>query len=141
MAEIPGMPDVRFYGDAPASVFDRWRHEVFAQARARHEAVSYLALSSGGADGAFGAGFLKGLSESHQRPQFTIVSGVSTGALMAPFVFLGASNDGTLEDLYTSGFAAPGQERQHRQRPLRQRAGRQRQAGPADRAICRPTTL
>lgn len=105
-ADIPGMPGVRFYADAPASVFDRWRRDVFVQAAARHEPVAVLALSSGGSDGAFGAGFLKGLSDSHQRPQFTIVTGVSTGALMAPFVFLGSSNDGTLEDLYTSGFAA-----------------------------------
>ena len=105
-AEIPGMTGVRFYGDAPAYVFDRWRRDVFAQAATRHEPVSVLALSSGGSDGAFGAGFLKGLSESHQRPQFTIVTGVSTGALMAPFVFLGPGNDRTLEDIYTSGFAA-----------------------------------
>lgn len=105
-ADIPGMPNVRFYADAPAAVFDRWRHDVYAQAASRHEAVSVIALSSGGSDGAFGAGFLKGLSESHQRPQFTIVTGVSTGALMAPFVFLGQSYDGTLQDLYTSGYAA-----------------------------------
>ena len=105
-AEIPGMGRVRFYADAPASVFDRFRAPVFAAARARNAPVTYLALSSGGSDGAFGAGFLKGLSESHRRPDFTIVSGVSTGALMSPFVFLGPQYDGTLEDLYTSGYAS-----------------------------------
>lgn len=106
-ADVPGMPaDVRFYADAPAFVFDRFRRDVAAQAEARHEPVSFLALSSGGADGAFGAGFLKGLSEAHQRPQFTVVSGVSTGALMAPFAFLGPQYDATLEDLYTSGYAS-----------------------------------
>ena len=106
-AEIPGMPaDVRFYADAPASVFARFRQGVVAQAQARHEPVTFLALSSGGSDGAFGAGFLKGLSESHQRPTFTIVSGISTGALMAPFAFLGSGYDATLEDLYTNGFAS-----------------------------------
>ena len=106
-ADVPGMPaDVRFYADAPAFVFDRFRQEVAVQAQARHEPVTFLALSSGGADGAFGAGFLKGLSEAHQRPQFTIVSGISTGALMAPFAFLGAQYDATLEDLYTSGYAS-----------------------------------
>ena len=105
-ADIPGMGAVRFYADAPAYVFDRFRRDVYSQAAARHEPVNFLALSSGGSDGAFGAGFLKGLTESHRRPQFTIVSGVSTGALMAPFAFLGPSYDATLEDLYTSGFAA-----------------------------------
>ena len=105
-ADIPGMGAVRFYADAPAYVFDRFKRDVYAQAALRHEPVTFLALSSGGSDGAFGAGFLKGLSESHQRPQFTMVSGVSTGALMAPFAFLGPAYDATLEDLYTSGFAA-----------------------------------
>lgn len=105
-ADIPGIPDARFYADSPGFVFDRFRQEVYAKAQARHEAVSYLALSSGGSDGAFGAGFLKGLTESHQRPQFTIVSGISTGALMAPFAFLGPQYDATLQDLYTSGYAS-----------------------------------
>ena len=106
-ADVPGMPaDVRFYADSPAFVYERFRQGVVAQAQARHEPVTYLALSSGGSDGAFGAGFLKGLSESHQRPQFTIVSGISTGALMAPFVFLGQGYDGTLQDLYTNGYAS-----------------------------------
>ena len=104
-AEIPGMSDVRFSGDAPASVFDRLRNEVVRAAAARHESVSYLALSGGGGDGAYGAGFLKGLAETNRRPQFTIVSGVSTGALMAPFVFLGQSYDPVLQSLYTSGYA------------------------------------
>jgi hypothetical protein len=106
VADVPGFGNIRFYGDAPGFVFDRFRAPVFAAAAARHEPVSFLALSSGGSDGAYGAGFLKGLSEQHRRPQFTIVSGVSTGALMAPFVFLGPAYDGTLEDLYTSGYAA-----------------------------------
>ncbi len=105
-AEIPGMGGVRFSGDAPASVFERLRDEVVRAAQARHEPVTYLALSGGGGDGAYGAGFLKGLGETGRRPQFTIVSGVSTGALMAPFVFLGSSYDGMLGDLYTSGYAA-----------------------------------
>lgn len=106
-ADVPGMPsDVRFYADAPAFVFDRFRQPVVARAQARHEPVTYLALSSGGADGAFGAGFMKGLTESHQRPNFSIVSGISTGALMSPFVFLGPRYDGTLEKLYTDGYAS-----------------------------------
>ena len=47
-----------------------------------------LALSGGGAGGAFGAGALVGLSRAQQRPDFNIVTGVSTGALIAPFALL-----------------------------------------------------
>ena len=64
--------------------------------------VSYLALSGGGANGAFGAGFLKGWSESGTRPEINIVAGISTGALIAPYAFLGSSYDDDLERLYTS---------------------------------------
>ena len=57
-ASVPGLGGIRFYADSPAFVFDRFRAQVFAQAQARHEPVTFLALSSGGSDGAFGAGFL-----------------------------------------------------------------------------------
>ncbi len=105
-ADVSGMASVRFYADSPAFVFDRFRRVVYAKAAQRHEPVTILALSSGGSDGAFGAGFLKGLTESRQRQQFTIVTGVSTGALMAPFAFLGPRYDSVIEDLYTDGYAA-----------------------------------
>ncbi len=61
-----------------------------------------LALSSGGADGAFGAGVIRGWSDSGKRPQFDLVTGVSTGALMAVLAFLGPEYDHLLEKLYTS---------------------------------------
>jgi predicted acylesterase/phospholipase RssA len=64
-----------------------------------------LALSGGGADGAYGAGVLNGWTASGTRPEFTVVSGVSTGAMIAPFAFLGPSYDGVLHQLYTSGVA------------------------------------
>ena len=60
-------------------------------------ALNYLALSGGGADGAFGAGLLKGWSELGTRPSFDLVSGVSAGALIAPFAFLGSSYDRDLQ--------------------------------------------
>src|SRR5664279_3103872 len=66
---------------------------------------TYLALSGGGADGAYGAGVLNGWTEAGTRPSFTIVSGVSTGALIAPFAFLGSDYDATLREIYTSGVA------------------------------------
>ncbi len=68
--------------------------------------MTYLALSGGGADGAYGAGVLNGWTASGTRPTFSIVSGVSTGALIAPFAFLGPQYDETLRDIYTSGVAA-----------------------------------
>lgn len=60
-----------------------------------------LALSSGGADGAFGAGVLAGRTKSGTRPTFDLVSGVSTGALQAPLAFLGSRYDSMLEEVYT----------------------------------------
>ena len=105
MAEIPGMPRVRFYADTQASVFDSFTSRQNGPG-SRSAAINYLALSGGGADGAYGAGLLKGLSETGRRPDFTIVSGVSTGALMAPFVFLGPAYDETLERFYTGDLGA-----------------------------------
>jgi len=67
------------------------------------EPLSILALSGGGADGAFGAGSLVGLTHTGARPQFSVVTGVSAGALLAPYAFLGPDWDQQLIDAYTSG--------------------------------------
>jgi predicted acylesterase/phospholipase RssA len=67
------------------------------------ETVNILALSGGGADGAFGAGAVVGLTRSGSRPQFSVVTGVSAGALIAPYAFLGADWDEQLIDIYTTG--------------------------------------
>ena len=61
----------------------------------------YLAISGGGDNGAYGAGFLNGWTASGTRPQFKVVTGVSTGALIAPFAFLGPKYDYVLERVYT----------------------------------------
>jgi predicted acylesterase/phospholipase RssA len=95
-ATIPGMPDARFWAD---SVSD------FTTALPSQPGP-WIALSSGGADGAFGAGLINGLTESGKRPDYSVVTGVSTGALMAPFVFAGPKYDGTLRDAYTKISAA-----------------------------------
>jgi predicted acylesterase/phospholipase RssA len=71
----------------------------------RDKKINYLVLSGGGGAGAFSVGALKAWSDVGGRPEFDIVSGVSTGALIAPYAFLGASYDQTLVDLYTSGVA------------------------------------
>jgi predicted acylesterase/phospholipase RssA len=65
-----------------------------------------LVLSGGGAGGAFGAGALVGLSRRHERPQYDLVTGVSTGALIAPFAFLGSEWDSQLTEAFTSGRGA-----------------------------------
>jgi predicted acylesterase/phospholipase RssA len=93
------LDQLRRYADEPASTF--LKANVSSQTRA----VSYLALSGGGADGAYGAGVLNGWTAAGTRPEFSAVSGVSTGALIAPFAFLGPAYDATLRDVYTSGVA------------------------------------
>ena len=62
----------------------------------------FLAVSGGGDNGAYGAGFLKGWTASGTRPEFKVVTGVSTGALIAPFAFLGPRYDYVLERVYTT---------------------------------------
>ena len=70
-----------------------------------------LILSSGGQNGAFGAGLVRGWGASGTRPEFDLVTGVSTGALIAVFAFLGTEGDATLEAMYTghgsSDFMSP----------------------------------
>lgn len=64
--------------------------------------ANYLAISGGAEDGAFGVGVLVGWTASGTRPVFKTVTGVSTGALIAPFAFLGSQYDETIKTLYTS---------------------------------------
>jgi hypothetical protein len=74
------------------------------RAAASDGSVDILALSGGGAGGAFGAGALVGLTRKGSRPQFELVTGVSTGALIAPFAFLGPAWDAQLiEAAMTAG--------------------------------------
>src|ERR1700723_2888696 len=92
-------PDQRFSTLPSQSVARRVRAQRAGQP------VNILALSGGGADGAFGAGALVGLARSALRPQFSVVTGVSTGALIAPYAFLGPDWDDKLVEVYTSGGA------------------------------------
>ena len=92
-------PDQRFSTLPSESVARRVRAQRAGQP------VNILALSGGGADGAFGAGALVGLTRSKLRPQFSVVTGVSTGALIAPYAFLGPDWDDQLVEVYTSGRA------------------------------------
>ncbi|MCW5736885.1 MAG: patatin-like phospholipase family protein [Enhydrobacter sp.] len=65
-------------------------------------AAAFLAISGGGENGAYGAGLLTGWSALGTRPEFKAVTGVSTGALIAPFAFLGPAHDKELERFYTT---------------------------------------
>lgn len=95
--------NARFAGDDVASMrveFER----AFERSRSRAgraPPARFLALSAGQEDGAFAAGLLVGWSEHGDRPQFQFVTGTSTGALAAPFAFLGTEFDWALEEMYT----------------------------------------
>jgi Patatin-like phospholipase len=96
VATIPGIPNARFWADSETD----FKNALPA------EPGPWLALSSGGADGAFGAGLLVGLSAGGKRPDFKVVTGVSSGALMAPFAFAGSRYDEALKKAYTTVTAA-----------------------------------
>jgi len=66
----------------------------------------FLAISGGGDNGAFGCGLLVGWTEAGDRPEFQVVTGISAGALTAPFAFLGPAYDKQLRDMYTTISAA-----------------------------------
>jgi predicted acylesterase/phospholipase RssA len=107
-ATVPGGPTARMWGDELPTNIDE-RLEILAGqlvANGDEDVLTrrnyYLSISGGGADGAFGAGLLKGWTESGTRPEMWIVTGISTGALIAPFAFIGSSYDDELESLYTT---------------------------------------
>ena len=108
-ARIPGLGDVRYWGDeAPADVANELRRHLhgiskLAESPPEHgkPVVNYLALSGGGDDGVFAAGLLAGWTESGRRPRFEVVTGISAGALIAPFAFLGPAYDKQLEAMWT----------------------------------------
>ena len=107
-AGIPGVPDARTWADE----WPKFSKEIFAKftdADFRREfaalygkPANFLAISGGGANGAFGAGLFSGWTATGSRPEFAVVTGVSTGALTAPFVFLGSEFDDVLKTIYTT---------------------------------------
>ena len=108
-ATVLGIPNERFFpatGVAPLEV--EFNDAVARLRRTRGLAsnksmpeLNLLAVSGGGENGAFGAGLLCGWSEHGDRPTFELVTGISTGALMAPFAYLGTSYDAPLSTMYT----------------------------------------
>ncbi len=108
-AKFTALPGVRAWGGAVDPDFQKDLVESMHQQPEPGPPVrpdgsrgySALALSGGGANGAFGAGFLCGWSDAGTRPQFKIVTGISTGALIAPAAFLGSDYDNQLREVYT----------------------------------------
>lgn len=108
---VLGLPNVHFWADTQVPDLLREAKAALQRERAsgteargknrRLPPANYLAISGGGDDGAFGAGLLCGWSDSGTRPTFKLVTGVSTGALIAPFAFLGHSYDEKLRTMFT----------------------------------------
>jgi predicted acylesterase/phospholipase RssA len=102
-ASIAGYGEIRTYLDARLDESPRdvanWAPTI------RQDCLDILMISGGGSGGAFSVGVLSAWSAAKTRPQFDVVTGVSTGALIAPYAFLGSAYDQTLVHLYTSGIA------------------------------------
>ena len=106
-AVIPGIASARYWADEAPPETDDWFNLTKEELKSRYPGTygrehNYLAISGGGQRGAFGAGLLCGWTEAGTRPEFTVVTGVSTGALIAPFAFLGPEYDHVIKELYTS---------------------------------------
>jgi predicted acylesterase/phospholipase RssA len=106
-AQVLGSDRMRMWGDRTPTYLQEWFELSPDELSAQYPALfnsehNYLAISGGGANGAFGAGILLGWTERGDRPKFSIVTGVSTGALMAPFAFLGSEYDEQLKAVYTT---------------------------------------
>lgn len=103
-AEVLGIARSRLWGDEPPPWEHDWLGKNTTEMKERYPGVygrrhAYLAISGGGEDGAFAAGLLLGWTEAGDRPEFTTVTGVSAGALIAPFAFLGPDYDDVLKEV------------------------------------------
>ena len=106
-AQIPGFEGVRFtIEEAEESLTAAADRLELPKTLWTGDDFNILAISGGAAGGAFGAGVLVGLTKAGKRPDFAIVTGVSTGAFMAPFAFLGSDWDDRLTEGYVGGRAA-----------------------------------
>jgi len=110
-ATIPGLEEVRYRIGIDNEAIEResiasLRRELAYLAASGHRGplppAAFLAISGGGDNGAFGTGLLNGWTAAGDRPEFKLVTGISTGALIAPFAFLGSAYDDQLKRLYTN---------------------------------------
>ena len=120
-ASVLGLPNERFFytlNAAPlaaefTAALERWDRSTGLAPGATPPPLHMLSISGGGEDGAFGAGLLCGMTAAGTRPVYNLVTGVSTGALTAPFAFLGSAYDGaSARRLYQHD------NRRHRRDPL-----------------------
>ena len=109
-AVVKGFEKVRTFGDVASPVF---AEDLIVSVKEEPEGAfpigpdgkkeyAVLAISGGGANGAYGAGILSGWTKSGTRPDFKVITGISTGALIAPFVFLGEDYDDEMKAMYTN---------------------------------------
>ncbi len=107
---IGDFKNIRFDAEDPASLHALAEERISeireaygaGSLRGRSIDINYLSLSGGGGDGAYGAGLLVGWTASGRRPKFDVVTGISTGALIAPMAFLGPAYDAKLKEAYTT---------------------------------------
>lgn len=109
---VLGLPNARFWAwydtQGPVMVTEwesslqRERTSMGLSADAPLPPAYFMAVSGGGGDGAFGAGLICGWSDSGTLPKFKLVTGVSTGSMIAPFVFLGGPYIDKLRSIYTT---------------------------------------
>jgi hypothetical protein len=106
-ASVLGIPETRIFANDSVkftAVLQKLRERevrYYASLGLPPPPQNVLALSGGGDNGAFSAGLLVGLSESGTQPSFKAVTGISAGALIAPFAFLGPDYDPTLQKIFT----------------------------------------
>ena len=97
--------DIRAWGDQYSPAMQKSVGDSIIQARTTYgdkEPAELLAISGGGANGAFGAGILCGWTAHGDRPKFRLVTGVSAGAILAPFAFVGSEYDPELKEIATT---------------------------------------
>ena len=108
---VLGMSDLRYWGDETSTKLLEDAIQSYHLEVALHQAsgqpgplrpAEFLAISGGGENGAYGAGLLAGWTAAGTRPNFKLVTGISTGALTAPFAFLGPAYDTQLREVYTT---------------------------------------
>jgi Patatin-like phospholipase len=102
--------DIRYWADEPPAQYVPREKKIIAKIhqlygdslRGKEFPVTYLCISGGGSNGAYGAGFLVGWTARGTRPQFNVVTGISTGSMIAPMAFLGPKYDHLVKEAYTT---------------------------------------